>query len=182
VVVPSVGEVPDGFCNLGRQGAAACRAHWKKPIVPGWRRTVLRGVSPGADHLRHLPVPRILHHCQPGHRRRRQNPPRACHHRAGQRGPERQRLGSSAFRCIHCQCGLAGLGRHGVQPHPISSGRRWKRAGESPDGTIRRKLISVPARMASSARKVRLHLPADWPWETAWTALFTRAFPRPAKT
>ncbi len=49
-------------------------------------------------------------------------------------------------------------------------------------GTIRRKLISVPARIASSARKVRLHLPADWPWETAWTALFTCAFPRPAKT
>ena len=49
-------------------------------------------------------------------------------------------------------------------------------------GTIRRKLISVPARIASSARKQRLHLPADWPWETAWTALFTLAFPRPAKT
>lgn len=49
-------------------------------------------------------------------------------------------------------------------------------------GTIRRKLISVPARIASSARKLRLHLPADWPWETAWTALFTRVFPRLAKT
>ncbi len=49
-------------------------------------------------------------------------------------------------------------------------------------GTIRRKLISVPARIASSARKLRLHLPAHWPWETAWTALFTRVFPRPAKT
>ena len=40
--------------------------------------------------------------------------------------------------------------------------------------TIRRKLIAVPARIASSARRRRLHLPTDWPWETAWTTLFRR--------
>ncbi len=39
--------------------------------------------------------------------------------------------------------------------------------------TIRRKLIAVPARVASSARRITLHLPTDWPWETAWTRLFT---------
>lgn len=38
--------------------------------------------------------------------------------------------------------------------------------------TIRRKLVSVPARIASSARRVTLHLPQQWPWETAWTRLF----------
>lgn len=48
--------------------------------------------------------------------------------------------------------------------------------------TVRRKLISVPARIASSARKLMVHLPADWPWETAWTDLFNCAFPRPAET
>lgn len=48
--------------------------------------------------------------------------------------------------------------------------------------TIRRKLISVPARIASSARKLRLHLPAHWPWETAWTDLSNRIFPQQAKT
>lgn len=49
--------------------------------------------------------------------------------------------------------------------------------------TIRRKLITVPARIASSARKVTLHLPAAWPWQTAWTQLFTRAWgPPPAPT
>jgi hypothetical protein len=37
--------------------------------------------------------------------------------------------------------------------------------------TIRRKLIAVPARVASSARRIVLHLPAAWPWETAWTQL-----------
>lgn len=48
-------------------------------------------------------------------------------------------------------------------------------------GTIRRKLISVPARIASSARKIRLHLPAGWPWETAWTDLSALALKPPAK-
>lgn len=39
-------------------------------------------------------------------------------------------------------------------------------------GTIRRKLINVPARIASSARKIRLHLPQAWPWQSAWEQLF----------
>ena len=48
--------------------------------------------------------------------------------------------------------------------------------------TIRRKLITVPARTASSARRPTLHLPTAWPWQTAWTELFTRVCgpPRPA--
>ena len=41
--------------------------------------------------------------------------------------------------------------------------------------TVRRKLIAVPARIASSARRVTLHLPTAWPWETAWTQLFTHS-------
>jgi hypothetical protein len=45
--------------------------------------------------------------------------------------------------------------------------------------TIRRKLITTPARIASSGRRIRLHLPHAWPWETAWTALFTHALPPP---
>jgi hypothetical protein len=40
--------------------------------------------------------------------------------------------------------------------------------------TIRRKLITVPARVASSARRVTLHLPTAWPWQEAWTRLFTQ--------
>jgi len=46
--------------------------------------------------------------------------------------------------------------------------------------TIRRKLINVPARIASSGRQLTLHLPAGWPWETPWTALFERALSPPA--
>jgi hypothetical protein len=40
--------------------------------------------------------------------------------------------------------------------------------------TIRRKLINVPARVATSARRLTLHLPRAWPWEHAWAELFTR--------
>ncbi|MCA1703160.1 MAG: IS1380 family transposase [Actinobacteria bacterium] len=40
--------------------------------------------------------------------------------------------------------------------------------------TLRRKLITVPARVATSARRITLHLPRAWPWEAAWTALFDR--------
>ncbi len=46
---------------------------------------------------------------------------------------------------------------------------------KSTTATVRRKLITVPARIASSARRVTLHLPAAWPWETAWADLFARA-------
>jgi hypothetical protein len=38
--------------------------------------------------------------------------------------------------------------------------------------TIRAQLITVPARIARSARKTRLHLPQHWPWASAWTQLF----------
>ena len=40
--------------------------------------------------------------------------------------------------------------------------------------TVRRKLIHVPARVASSARRITLHLPEAWPWNEAWTRLFDR--------
>lgn len=46
--------------------------------------------------------------------------------------------------------------------------------------TIRRKLITIPARIASSARRFTLHLPADWPWENSWTLLFEQALSPPA--
>jgi hypothetical protein len=47
--------------------------------------------------------------------------------------------------------------------------------GKARSGTIRRKLISVPARISTSARKLVLHLPSSWPWEAGWQTLFTAA-------
>lgn len=54
--------------------------------------------------------------------------------------------------------------------------------GKARSATIRRKLINLPARISTSARKIQLHLPTSWPWEHGWTALFTAAFgpPKPA--
>jgi len=37
--------------------------------------------------------------------------------------------------------------------------------------TLRAQLINVPARLAQPTRQLVLHLPVDWPWETAWTQL-----------
>ena len=42
--------------------------------------------------------------------------------------------------------------------------------------TIRRKLISAPARISTSARRITLHLPAAWPWEKPWATLFRYNF------
>lgn len=39
--------------------------------------------------------------------------------------------------------------------------------------SIRAKLIAVPARVATSARRRVLHLPTEWPWHDPWTRLFT---------
>jgi hypothetical protein len=41
--------------------------------------------------------------------------------------------------------------------------------------TIRRTLVNVPARIARSARKLRLHLPEHWPWAQEWAALLTHS-------
>jgi hypothetical protein len=43
--------------------------------------------------------------------------------------------------------------------------------------TIRRTLINIPARIATSARRLHLHLPTNWPWQQPWTALYQRALP-----
>jgi len=49
-------------------------------------------------------------------------------------------------------------------------------------GTIRRTLITIPARIASSARRVTLHLPTAWPWQTGWTRLFNNTCGSPTPT
>jgi len=37
--------------------------------------------------------------------------------------------------------------------------------------TIRDQLINLPARIATSARRLTLHLPTGWRWEHPWRAL-----------
>ncbi len=52
------------------------------------------------------------------------------------------------------------------------------RLARATTATIRRTLITVPARIASSARRLTLHLPRNWPWETEWNQLFTDTWRR----
>ena len=38
--------------------------------------------------------------------------------------------------------------------------------------TLRRRLITIPARLARPQRRPILHLPAHWPWATHWLRLW----------
>ena len=51
---------------------------------------------------------------------------------------------------------------------------RQPRLTKATTATIRRTLIAIPARLAHSARRITLHLPAAWPWQQAWTELFSQ--------
>ena len=42
--------------------------------------------------------------------------------------------------------------------------------------TLRRQIVTVPARLTRPQRRRLLHLPAHWPWATAWTALWQAIF------
>ncbi len=53
--------------------------------------------------------------------------------------------------------------------------------GKATTGTIRRQLINLPARIATTARRLIMHLPRAWPWEQAWTQLFHQACCGPAR-
>lgn len=50
--------------------------------------------------------------------------------------------------------------------------------------TVRTKVLNVPARIATTSRRLVLHLPAHWRWAQSWQTLHTVATgpPRPAKT
>jgi hypothetical protein len=42
--------------------------------------------------------------------------------------------------------------------------------------TLRRQLVTVPARLARPQRRPVLHLPAHWPWAQQWTAFWRNVF------
>lgn len=160
----------------------AFAAQKKTDQIPG--RLVVRRIpdfnaekhmAPGQDTpVRHLAVPRVLHH----HRRRRtrhdcrrQGPPPSRGHRAGPRRPQEFGAGTPAIGVFTANAAWLVLAVMAFQPHPCRGQPDRLAAGE---GHHRRRLIIVPARVATSVRRVTLHLPQAWPWETAWTALFDR--------
>ena len=60
----------------------------------------------------------------------------------------------------------------GVLASPRHAKARW--------ATLRTQLINVPARVATTARRLILHLPVDWPWAQAWSTLLERAAAPPS--
>ena len=48
--------------------------------------------------------------------------------------------------------------------------------------TLRRRLFTLPGRLVRSARRLRLRLPAGWPWERHFTTAMTRIAAIPAPT
>ena len=63
-----------------------------------------------------------------------------------------------AHNLLHAAGTLAG------QSHTVARG-----------ATLRRRLITVPARLARPARAPVLHLPSRWPWAPAWLRLWDQA-------
>jgi hypothetical protein len=55
----------------------------------------------------------------------------------------------------------------GAAASPRHAKARW--------ATLRTHLVAVPARIASSARRLVLHLPTAWPWASSWQDLWTTA-------
>ena len=46
--------------------------------------------------------------------------------------------------------------------------------------TLRTRIINVPARIASTGRRLMLHLPTHWPWASSWKSLWSTATDPPA--
>jgi hypothetical protein len=46
--------------------------------------------------------------------------------------------------------------------------------------TLRTRIINVPARIASTGRRLMLHLPTHWPWASGWESLWATATDPPA--
>ena len=86
-----------------------------------------------------------------------------------------RRPGPPALGVNQRQRRRARVGRDGV--HLTAATITGPRLAKATTATIRRRLIAVPARVASSARSVTLHLPPRGPGRPAWAALFDK---RPA--
>jgi len=51
--------------------------------------------------------------------------------------------------------------------------------GEATLGTLQRTLLTVPARLARSARRYHLHLPTGWPCRSTWPGSSAASTPSP---
>ena len=174
-----------GVEGRGRRGALH-RVPPRRPTRPGSR------APGGAPHprpqrreeegrwtghpVRHLALPRLLHH----HRPCRLDTVAADKTHRGHAIIEQVHadLKSSALAHlpsgkIHRQRRLARAGRHRVQPHPHRGHHHRQRPRQSHHRHHPRETDHRPSPGGVLGRRVTLHLPTAWPWETAWTRLFT---------
>ncbi len=56
----------------------------------------------------------------------------------------------------------------------VLAGARHQRQETAP---VRRQLINIPARVAKSGRRIKLHLPQAWPWEPGWINIWDQLAP-----
>ena len=54
--------------------------------------------------------------------------------------------------------------------------------GRARMGTLLRVIVATPARLATTGRRLVMHLPANWPWARAWTRLWDTATGPPTAT
>ena len=79
-------------------------------------------------------------------------------------------LPSKSFNANGAWLALATMAFNLTRALGVTAGGRYRRAETA---TIRAHLIHTPARVATSARRVRLHLPTRWPWAAHWQRLWT---------
>jgi len=79
-------------------------------------------------------------------------------------------LPSKSFSANGAWLAIATLAFNLTRALGVAAGGRYRRAETA---TIRAHLIHTPARVATSARQVRLHLPTRWPYATSWQQLWT---------
>lgn len=54
--------------------------------------------------------------------------------------------------------------------------------GRARMATLLKVIVATPARLATTSRRLVIHLPAHWPWATAWTRLWDTATSPPGAT
>jgi len=111
--------------------------------------------------------------------RRGQAPPSARDRRAGACGPDDLRPRASALGQVHREQAWPVFAVMAFNLTPATGTLTGdRRLAKATIGTVRHTIVSVPARIAYSARRFTLHLPTHWPWETEWITLFDNAFGR----
>jgi hypothetical protein len=79
-----------------------------------------------------------------------------------------------AIEEVHRKRCLARPGRHPLNLTRVTANVSGPSLAKATTATIGRKLITVHARIASAASRLKLHLTTGWPWQDAWPELFTR--------